>query len=240
MEEDDSFADDAKTKPAGNPGARFSLERLSSAFARLMGATSLGAKAAAQPQVAVEPDDTETPADDALPVTPQMIVEGMLFVGAADGQALAAADMASHIRGVDAAEVDAIVEQLNGLYRDANSAMEIVPVAGGYRLQLRTDLARLRDRFAGRVRAAKLTSAAVEVLSVVAYRQGVTSDQVSELRGSQSRAILAQLVRRQLVQIERPQTAPRTARYHTTERFNQLFGVASPADLPRSEMVEDA
>lgn len=207
-----------------------------------MGATSLASRggADARPQVMVEPDEAETPADDALPVTPRMIVEGMLFVGAADGRPLTSLEMASHIRDVEPAEVDAIVAELNAAYRQDESAYEIVETGGGYRLQLRSELACVRDRFRGRVRAARLTPATIEVLSVVAYRQGATSEHVAKLRGSQSHAILAQLVRRQLLRVERSAGAPRGAQYFTTDRFNRLFGVNSPADLPRSEDLADS
>jgi segregation and condensation protein B len=222
------------------PAPRFSLERLSSAFARLMGATPAAGRAATtKPQVTVASDD-DIESDDALPVTAQMIVEGMLFVGSADARAFTSREIASHIRDVDAAEVDAIVAQLNERYHDDETAYEITGDAAGYRLQLRPELGRMRDRVRGRTRVAKLTPAAIEVLSVVAYRQGVTGDELNRLRGSQSHAILAQLVRRQLVRVERPATAPRSARYHTTDRFNQLFGVKSPADLPRSEDLDDS
>lgn len=227
--------------PPASDAGRFSLERLTSAFARLMGTTSLAAPAGStRPQVAVEPDDAQSPADDALPVTPRMIVEGMLFVGAEDGRPLASREMAAQIRDVTPAEVDALVAELNAAYREDDSAYEIVVGGGGYAMRLRDDLARIRARFRGRERAAKLTAAALEVLAVVAYRQGVTGEQLSSLRGSQSHAILAQLVRRQLVRVERPATAPRTARYHTTDRFNQLFRVGSPAELPRNEDLEDS
>jgi segregation and condensation protein B len=164
----------------------------------------------------------------------------MLFVGSADARALTSREIASHIRDVQPAEVDAIVEKLNARYREDETAYEITGDAAGYRLQLRPQWSRMRDRVRGRTRTAKLTPAAIEVLSVVAYRQGVTGDEVNRLRGSQSHAILAQLVRRQLVRVERPATAPRSARYHTTDRFNQLFGVKSVGDLPRSEDLEDS
>jgi segregation and condensation protein B len=238
-------ANDALPSPQTPPGAkpaiaRFSLERLSSAFARLMGAPPPASRAAAaKPQVAVEPDDIVAD-DDSLPVTPRMIVEGMLFVGRTDGRPITSREIASHIRDVEPAEVDALVAQLNGAYREDGAAYEIAGDASGYRLQLRSDLGRIRDRLRGRVRMAKLTPAALEVLSVVAYRQGVTGEELNRLRGSQSHAILAQLVRRQLVRVERPTMAPRAAHYHTTERFNKLFGVASPADLPRSDDLADS
>jgi hypothetical protein len=82
---------------APSPSGRFSLERLSSAFARLMGAPSLAAAKAARPQIAVEADDDLTDADgDGAAVTPRMIVEAMLFVGVADGRPLTSAELAAH------------------------------------------------------------------------------------------------------------------------------------------------
>jgi len=241
----DSPQEHASASPSGSAAkpqaaTRFSLERLSSAFSRLMGATSLASRmAAGKPQVAVEADDAVGD-DAALPVTPRMIVEGLLFVGAADGRPLASRELASHIRDVQPAEVDALVAQLNEGYRQDEAAYEIIGDSNGYRLQLRGDLGRMRDRLRGRTRAAKLTPAALEVLSVVAYRQGVTGEELNRLRGARSQAILAQLVRRQLVRVERPESGPRTPRYRTTDRFNRLFGIASPADLPRSEDLDDA
>ncbi len=88
-------------------------------FARLMGAPA-GAAAkptVAKPQITLEPDE-EPAEDDALPVTPRMIVEGMLFVGNAEGQPLSAAKIASHIRNVSPAEVEEIVAELNSAYRE--------------------------------------------------------------------------------------------------------------------------
>ena len=139
---------------AAPPAQRFSLERLSSAFARLMGAPAGAAAkpAVAKPQIALEPEE-EPEEDDSLPVTPRMIVEGMLFVGNAEGHSLPAAKMASHIRNVSPAEVDEIVAELNAAYRQDETAYEIVGDAAGYRLQLRSDLGILRDQFRGDVSA---------------------------------------------------------------------------------------
>jgi segregation and condensation protein B len=223
------------------PTGRFSLERLSSAFARLMGAPSLAAAKAARPQIAIEKDDELLDASgDGAAVTPRMIIEAMLFVGAADGRPLSSAEMAGQIRDVEPAEVDALTAELNAAYRAEGAAYEIVSGDGGHRLQLRKEHAPQREKFRGQARTARLTPAALEVLSVVAYRQGVTGEEINKLRGTQSYAILAQLVRRQLVRVERKPGLPRGARYHTTERFNRLFGVTSPRELPRSEDLEDS
>jgi segregation and condensation protein B len=186
--------------------------------------------------------DAEEPldGDEALPVTPRSIVEGMLFVGRPDGRPLTSRELASHISDVTPDQVDALVGELNDAYRQDGAACEIVADGAGYRLQLRPDLAPLRERFRGRSRVARLTPAAVEVLSVIAYRQPVTGEEIAKLRGAQSQGILQQLVRRQLIRIDRPAEAPRTPRYHTTERFNALFGVQSAVDLPRDEDLDDS
>ena len=229
---------DAEPTPA--PG-RFSLERLSSAFARLMGAPSLEAAKTARPQIAIEAGDEQpSAADDGTPVSPRMIVEGLLFIGAADGRPLSTSAIAGQIRDVEPPDVETLIGELNAAYRQDGAAYEIVADGGGYCLQLRADLAGVRERMRGQVRAARLTPAALEVLSVVAYRQPVAGEEINRLRGTQSYAILAQLVRRKLVRVERSTAAPRTARYLTTDRFNRLFGVASPADLPRSEDLDDS
>jgi segregation and condensation protein B len=72
----------------------------------------------------------------------------------------------------------------------------------------------------------------------VAYNQPITSKRVSTLRGHPSGAILAQLVRRRLLQIERPKEKPRTPTYHTTERFLDLFNLDSLQDLPQSQDLD--
>ncbi|RIK77451.1 MAG: hypothetical protein DCC67_12655 [Planctomycetota bacterium] len=242
-ERDQQSAAEASTLAAPRAAGaqpRFSLERLSSAFARLMGATSAAARhAQASPQVAVVAEEAMVD-DVALPVTPRMIVEGMLFVGDAQGRPLTARQIASHIRDVTPAEVDELVAQLNETYRTDGAAYEIVAQGGGYQMRLRSDLAGVRERFRGRIRTARLTPQAIEVLSIVAYRPGVTVEELNRLRSAQSYAILSQLVRRELVRAERPKESPRVARYYTTARFNQLFGVSSPAELPRAEELADA
>jgi segregation and condensation protein B len=139
------------------------------------------------------------------------------------------------MRGVETEEIDALVAQLNGEYDEDGCPYAIVSDSGGYRLALRSEFGRIRDKFYGRVREARLSQAAVEVLSLVAYNQPQTSEEINQQRGSSSGAILSQLVRRQLLRVERPETKPRKPRYYTTERFLKLFNLASLDELPRSE-----
>jgi segregation and condensation protein B len=78
----------------------------------------------------------------------------------------------------------------------------------------------------------------IEVLAAVAYHQPITAEEVTRLRGTTSGHVLAQLVRRQLLQLVR-EDAQRRACYSTTTRFLELFHLQSLADLPRSGDLEE-
>jgi segregation and condensation protein B len=231
-----------------------SLDELSQAFAGMLGSGQ-------DPYLEPEPDESEDeqavaeaagldptltvrkPAaaptvDDACAVTPKSILEAMLFVGSADNQPLSSQRVASMMRGVRPAEIDDLVKELNQQYDDNGCPYRIYSEGDGYRLKLREEFSRIRDKFYGRVRQARLSPAAIEVLSIIAYQGGQTSDEVNRLRGASSGAILSQLVRRQLLRVERHPSSPRTPRYYTTARFLDLFGLESLDDLPRSQEVD--
>lgn len=80
---------------------------------------------------------------------------------------------------------------------------------------------------------AKLTSAALETLAVIAYRQPITRGQIEAVRGVNSDRALASLVQYGLViEIGRAQAIGRPALFATTPEFLQQFGLTSLAQLP--------
>ena len=142
------------------------------------------------------------------------------------------------MRGVSPDEVAGLVEGLNRRYRERGCPYHIISEGAGYRMALRPELGAVRNRFYGRVREARLSQAAIDVLAIVAYRQPITAEEVNQLRGRQCNHVLAQLVHRRLLCVERDTSSPRLARYRTTERFLNVFGLESLNDLPRSDDVE--
>ena len=168
-------------------------------------------------------------------ISPFTILEAMLFTGGPGGRALTAAMAVRSMRGVTVDEIPACVERLNTKYAATGRAFEIVLRGDGYRLSLRSEYVPVRSMFQGRVREARLSQSAVQVLAIVAYRQPVTADEVTAMRGgATAMSILTQLVRRRLVQVERPE-GQRTAVYRTTDRFLELFRLETLADLPHTD-----
>jgi segregation and condensation protein B len=248
--------------PQDEPDEQVSLQRLTEAFAELLGPTNAAVAEELEPAQGVGPTDApegesgattvpqvlravddepceETSAAE-CPITPQMILEAMLFVGDPHNRPLSSRQAAARLRGVSPREVETMVNELNDKYRTNGCPYTIESSGEGYRLVLREQFASVRERFYGRIREARLSQAAIDVLALVAYEQPISRTRVDEIRGKPSGAILSQLVRRQLLKIERTDTKPRVTRYYTTPRFLDLFGLENVDDLPRTQDVDQS
>jgi segregation and condensation protein B len=177
----------------------------------------------------VSPDE-----DDGCPISPRTILEAMLFMGDPENRPLDCERAAELMRGVEPGDIPAIIEELNGSYQVNGCPYRVRSEGAGYRLVLDERHHRVRDKFYGRIREARLSQAAIDVLAIVAYRQPIGADEVSRLRDKPCHHILAQLVRRRLLCVERPPGKKRKAFYRTTDRFLDLFELESLDDLPES------
>jgi segregation and condensation protein B len=176
--------------------------------------------------------------DDSCPVCPRTILEAILFVGHPTGEPLASERIAGLMRGVRPAEIDDLVRDLNAEYDAAGAPYKVCSVGAGYQLALRPEFGPLRDTFHGRIREARLSPSAIDVLAIVAYQQPILADEIDRLRTKPSGAILGQLVRRDLLRLERPAEKGAKPTYRTTSRFLDLFGLDDIAELPRSHDLE--
>jgi segregation and condensation protein B len=219
-----------------------SLDQLSQAYAQLLGKGEDPYEPPGEPrelevEEVVEQADA-TPRDDTCELCPRSIVEAILFVGHPRNEPMTAEQIAALMRGVPAREIDELVSELNQAYLRQGHAYHVASVDTGYRLELREEFWSMRNVFYGRVREARLSQAAVDVLAIVAYQQGLTRSEIDDRRGRPCGALLTQLVRRRLLRIDRPSKKPRTARYHTTDRFLELFGLSGLHELPQSQDLD--
>ena len=237
QESPDDPGDDQK------PPAELSVDQLTQAFAQLIGQdtstsstdTSTGAEnAASEDQSPAEPEEVEAEEDDTN-VSAEAILEAILFVGHPSNEPLTSRLMAGYLRGVTPVEVDELLAKLNQSYQESNAPYQVVSEGAGYRLTLRTEHEGLRERFYGRVREAKLSQMAIDLLAIVAYHQPIDRQSIDKLIGRPCGAMLSQLVRRELLKIERTKEKPRKTLYSTADRFLDLFQLESLEDLPRHD-----
>jgi len=103
------------------------------------------------------------------------------------------------------------------------------------------DCASYVERFLGLQFSGKLSTAALETLAIVAFRQPITRTQVEEIRGVNCEGVLRNLVARGLVEeLGRLDRAGRPIIYSTTFEFLQYFGLSDLAELPKVEEVADS
>lgn len=164
------------------------------------------------------------------------IIEALLFVGGAPLTAKRAREI---LRGLAQEQFDAAVAELNADYRRQNRPYAILPQATGWVLTLKPRFRQVIDKLYGGVREARLSTPAIDVLALVAYRQPVTKADVDTLRGADSAALLRQLLRRGLVQIAPlPGGKAREVVYSTTAKFLDMFGLQTLDDLPKTHDLQ--
>jgi segregation and condensation protein B len=155
----------------------------------------------------------------------ERMVEALLF--AASGP-LAEDDLQRRLP----ADVDlpATLEALRARY--AGRGVELINVAGRWRLQTAADLEHLMTE--ERTEARKLSKAALETLAIIAYHQPVTRADIEMVRGVQaSKGTLDVLLELGMVRMRGRRRAPgRPITYGTTDRFLEHYGLNSLADLP--------
>lgn len=89
------------------------------------------------------------------------------------------------------------------------------------------------DALLGRLKGERLTRAALEVLTIIAYKQPCTRSEIEAIRGVNSDKLVATLEMRGLVEQSGTADSPgRPKLFRTTMRFLEHFGIASASDLP--------
>jgi segregation and condensation protein B len=96
------------------------------------------------------------------------------------------------------------------------------------------------ERLLGLSHSAKLSSAALETLAIIAYRQPITRAQVEAIRGVNSDSVIRTLLARSLVvPVGQLEQAGRPELLGTTFEFLQYFGIRSLEELPSLPELED-
>lgn len=163
------------------------------------------------------------------------IVEALLF--AAD-EPLPARRLATILEETTPTVIDDIVAELNADYLREGRAFRINAIAGGYRLLTRPEYA-LWIKLLQRSSRPRLSQAALETLSIIAYRQPVARTELEAIRGVSVDGVLKTLLERDLVRIAgRAEGLGRPLLYATTDHFLEYFGLPDLDALPRPEEVE--
>ncbi|NOK61089.1 MAG: SMC-Scp complex subunit ScpB [Chloroflexi bacterium AL-W] len=166
------------------------------------------------------------------PTLVQML-ESVLFVA---GESVTIAHLAKTLEVMPDA-VEAALEILSTACADRGIRVQ----RSGDRIQLVSapETALVIERFLGIQASTRLSTAALETLAIVAYRQPITRAQVEAVRGVDSSGVVRVLLSRALIaEVGRLETVGRPLLYATTEEFLRQFGLANLEALPSIEWPE--
>jgi segregation and condensation protein B len=164
---------------------------------------------------------------------PDRVIEALLFASEAP---LSATELARVDDELHEDEVERIIATLNHEYEEGERAFHIVEIAGGYQILTRPEYAPALERFDTVPVSSRLSSAALETLAIIAYRQPVGRAEVEEIRGVGAGAVLKTLMDRNLVEVVgRGEGLGRPLLYGTTRTFLEHFGFNTLSELPQSD-----
>lgn len=165
-------------------------------------------------------------------------VEGLLFIAGAEG---ISSETIASITGYAKPAVLSILEELETQYqKNAETALKLIETGGTYKLVTKAELSPILEKYFDRTSRSGLSPAALEILSIVAYRQPITRIEIDEIRGVHSGSTVQNLVLRNLLEVKGRLDEPgRPKTYGTTAEFLDYFGLKTIEDLPQLEKVKE-
>lgn len=133
-------------------------------------------------------------------------------------------------------EAEALVGELKNDLVSARRGLQIFELAGGYQMGTLPELAPYIEKAFSEDVSSNLSTAALEALAIIAYKQPVTRIEIESIRGVRSEHVLENLLKRKLIKISGRKEGPgRPLLYNTTPDFLKYFGLKELSDLPSLE-----
>ena len=136
-------------------------------------------------------------------------------------------------------EVSKAIDTLIIRYTNEMYAFEIIEIGGGFRFMTKGAYHQTISTYLRQNTHKKLSKAALETLSIIAYKQPVTKTEVEMIRGVNSDFSVQKLLEKELIEIHGRSDGPgRPLLYKTTEKFMDYFGLKSMEELPQLKEIE--
>ena len=172
------------------------------------------------------------------------IIEALIF---SSDEPLTNAEIISAIKGIDGEDIEItnddienVIGELNNKYLETPNSFRILKIANGYVFATIEEYAKYVGYLSSEKTKRRLSPAALESLSIIAYKQPITKPELEKIRGVNSDHIVNSLLEKNLITIKgRSESVGRPLLYTTTEEFLKYFGLNNISDLPRPREIEE-
>ncbi len=137
-------------------------------------------------------------------------------------------------------DVAAAIAEVKARFDDDDFAIELVQIAGGLQFMTKGAYHAVIGTWLKQTTKKRLSQAAIETLSIIAYKQPVSKTEIEQIRGVSSDYSLQKLLEKELVSITGRSDGPgRPLLYGTSIKFMDYFGLKDLSDLPRPKDFKD-
>ncbi|MGY8750408.1 MAG: SMC-Scp complex subunit ScpB [Fidelibacterota bacterium] len=141
---------------------------------------------------------------------------------------------------VDSPDLEECIKILLKKFESHNHAIDILNIAGGYQLRTKPEYDLYVRRLLNKTGQLSLSQAALETLSIIAYKQPISRTDIEAIRGVDCAGVLKTLLKKSLIKIKGREDGPgRPLMYSTTDQFLQSFGLSRLADLPKLKEISE-
>lgn len=177
------------------------------------------------------------------------IIESLIF---ASDEPISANEIIKAIKEIDgddisitSSDIEKSVSELNEKYNSDEASFKIISIAEGFIFGTKPEYAKYVGYLSNEKSKRRLSQAALETLSIIAYKQPITKPEIESIRGVNSDYMINTLLEKTLITIKgRSETIGRPLLYATTPEFLMYFGLNKISDLPKpreiDEIVKDA
>ena len=164
------------------------------------------------------------------------VVENVLL--AAD-QPINASELSKiFLDGTDKDQLQSILDELREEYSSRN--LQIMEVADGYQLCTRHEFNDFIRKYLKLDRSTRLSQPSLDTLSIIAYKQPLTRQEVDDIRGVDSSGVMKTLLEKKVIgPAGRKKVPGRPIMYRTTQKFLEYFGLKDLSDLPTLEDLRE-
>lgn len=136
-------------------------------------------------------------------------------------------------------DVFAQMESIKSKYQSDDYVFELIEISNGYQFLSKKEYHELLNQLIIHKEKKKLSTAAMETLAIIAYKQPITKSEIELIRGVNCDYSIQKLLEKDLISINGRSSGPgKPILYETSQSFMDHFGLKNPKDLPQLKDIQ--
>ncbi|WP_289219738.1 SMC-Scp complex subunit ScpB [Ileibacterium valens] len=171
------------------------------------------------------------------PLSLKAMIEGLIFIAGEDGLSLL--QIQSVLFNTTRTQISQVLDEIRKEYELSDHGFELMCFGGRYKFISKEAVYTKAKKLYEEIIVPSLSSAALETLAIIAYRQPITRVEIEAVRGVSCEAMLKKLQARELIETDgRSDAVGKPLLYKVSGHFMDVFGIETLEELPELKVQE--